>query len=269
MGNKTLSKASDGALDDTTGWRALETNLHALAGYIDGNCIVNDNSTVQFTPISYLSEQSHLFAPNHWFLEGLQYCSITHVNRHVRAASSAVLTTLVSTFTKCHEYDILLDDDSPFRSVIYQSLNANLADNWSQVRMSGSVLCRTFVTALLTIHKEQATTGKEEEEDVTVFESALGDDMVSMLLPRMCLNRFYLAQGVKLYSQETWKMVFEHKEHREGELSSEGSRGGGGMGAVARNAASLCRYYSKMCDADNHAVREVCFCSVVDIVTHG
>ena len=29
------------------------------------------------------------------------------------------------------------------------------------------------------------------------------------------------------------------------------------MGAVARNAAPLCRYYSKMCDADNHAVREV------------
>jgi hypothetical protein len=56
--------------------------------------------------------------------------------------------------------------------------------------MSGSVLCRTFVTALLTIYKEQTTTRSpiSEEEDVTVFESALGDDMVSMLLPRMCLN---------------------------------------------------------------------------------
>ena len=102
----------------------------------------------------------------------------------------------------------LLDNDSPFRSVIYESLNANLADDWSQVHMSGSVLCRTFVTALLTIYKEQTTTRSpiSEEEDVTVFESAVGDDMVSMLLPRMCLNWFYLAQGVKLYSQETWNL---------------------------------------------------------------
>ncbi|EJK45475.1 hypothetical protein THAOC_35909, partial [Thalassiosira oceanica] len=35
-----------------------------------------------------------------------------------------------------------------------------------------------------------------------------------------------------------------------------GVRGGGGMGAVARNAAPICRYYARACDADNHAVRE-------------
>lgn len=87
-----VSKASDGALDDTTGWRALETNLHALAGYIDGNSASSNKGT-----LSYVSEQSHLFTEGHWFLEGLQYCSITHVNRHVRAASSAVLGTLVTT----------------------------------------------------------------------------------------------------------------------------------------------------------------------------
>ena len=249
-----LSKASDGALDDTTGWRALETNLHALAGYIDGNGVASSGSS----SVSYLSEQSHLFDEGSWFLEGLQYCSVTHVNRHVRAASSAVLGTLVATCMKCREYDILLD--SPFRSVIRESLNGNLADNWSQVRMSGSVLCREFVQALLTIYREQQSED-DGDDDVTVFEAAVGD-MVTMLLPRMCLNRFYLAQGVKLYSQDTWKLVFggsieQIAEDEEGLHSSENSRGGGGMGAVARNAAPLCRYYSKMCDADNHAVREV------------
>ena len=74
----------------------------------------------------------------------------------------------------------------------------------------------------------------------------------------MCLNRFYLAQGVKLYSQETWRLVFgAHSPHSPDELhSSEEEKGGSGMGAVARSAAPLCRYYTKMCDADNHAVRE-------------
>lgn len=163
--------------------------------------------------------------------------------------------------------------DSPFRSVIKESLNANLADNWSQVRMSGSVLCRKFVEALLTIHKEK---NEEEDEEITEFEAAVGD-LVTMLLPRMCLNRFYLAQGVELYSQDTWKIVFggsveqaKMSEDDEGLHSSENTRGGCGMGTVARNAAPLCRYYSKMCDADNHAVREVrihvCFSHICIII---
>ena len=258
VNEEPVSKASDGALDDTTGWRALETNLHALAGYIDGNCVstMDDDGG---TPFSYLSEQACLFEENHWFLQGLQYASITHVNRHVRAASSAVLGTLVKTCMKSRTYDLLLD--SPLRSVIQESLKANLADNWSQVRMSGSVLCRQFVEALLTIYKDQNV--GDEDKDITIFEASVGD-MVTMLLPRMCLNRFYLAQGVKLYSQDTWKLVFggnveqgDGSVQEEGLHSSEHSRGGGGMGAVARNAAPLCRYYSKMCDADNHAVREV------------
>ena len=75
----------------------------------------------------------------------------------------------------------------------------------------------------------------------------------------MCLNRFYIAQGVKLYSQDTWKLIFGARAHSpdEGLHSREETKGGGGMGAVARNAGHVCRYYSKMCDADNHAVREV------------
>lgn len=257
-----LSKASDGALDDTSGWRALETNLHALAGYIDG-CCVSPPAPTDIYPGSYLKEQSQLFNESNWFLQGLEYCSVTHVNRHVRAASSAVLGVLVSTCMKCHSHEMLLD--SPLRDVIKESLKANLADNWSQVRMAGSVLCRKFVVALLSIREENAN--GEEEEDLTMFESSVGE-MVPMLLPRMCLNRFYLAQGVKLYSQDTWKMIFgsneKHESLIEGEEkedeglhSSESCRGGGGMGAVARNAAPLCRYYSRMCDADNHAVREV------------
>ncbi|KAL7486063.1 hypothetical protein ACHAW6_011669 [Cyclotella cf. meneghiniana] len=269
-----LSKASDGALDDTTGWRALETNLHALAGYIDGCCVapVADRDRNRIYPGSYLSEQSHLLAADNWFLSGLQYCSVTHVNRHVRAASSAVLRVIVTACKKCRAYELLLD--SPFRTVVKESLNANLADNWSQVRMSGSVLCRTFVEALLMIYREQKEE-EDEEEDLTEFELAMGD-MVPMLLPRMCLNRFYLAQGVKLYSQDTWKIVFggqqqQQQQESEGVLeegglhSSENTHGGGGMGAVARNAAPLCRYYSKMCDADNHAVREAACQGVAEL----
>lgn len=33
------------------------------------------------------------------------------------------------------------------------------------------------------------------------------ENYLSYLLPRMCLNRYYVAEGVRLYSQETWKLV--------------------------------------------------------------
>ena len=115
---------------------------------------------------------------------------------------------------------------SPFREMIGDALRATLQDNWSQVRMAGSVLCRGYVVALMRMrgdrdddddgakkddgNRAEEATGEdedEEEEEVTAFELALGN-LVPMLLPRMCLNRFYLAQGVKLYSQDTWRIVF-------------------------------------------------------------
>ncbi|KAL7444969.1 hypothetical protein ACHAXM_010990 [Skeletonema potamos] len=254
------SAASDGALDDTTGWRALETNLHALASYIDG-CVGRNGGGAG----SYINEEAALFDSvdtdeNGWFLAGLQHCCVVHVNRHVRAAAAAVLGVLVKSCMRSrdpsHE-DLLVEEDSPFRLVLKETLKGTLADNWSQVRMAGSVLTRRFVRALLKVYKSR--NGDDDvDEDLTVFESAAGD-LVSILLPRMCLNRFYLAQGVKLYSQETWREVFgshAHSTDEDGLHSSVESRGGGGLGAVARNAAPLCRYYSKMCDADNHAVRE-------------
>ena len=259
------SAASDGALDDTTGWRALETNLHALASYIDG-CVGKAGSE-NYIGGSYIAEEIGLFVEGEddnytWFLSSFQHCCVVHVNRHVRAAAAAVLGVLVKACMRSRDashQDLLVDNDSLFRLVLKESLKSTLADNWSQVRMAGSVLCRRFVRALLKIHasKSSEEDNDDDEEELTEFEYAT-DDLVPMLLPRMCLNRFYLAQGVKLYSQETWRLVFgAHSPHSPDELhSSEEEKGGGGMGAVARSAASLCRYYTKMCDADNHAVRE-------------
>ena len=172
--------------------------------------------------------------------------------------------------------------------MIGDALRATLQDNWSQVRMAGSVLCRGYVVALMRMrgdhrddddddgakkndgNRAEEATGEDEdeEEEVTAFELALGD-LVPMLLPRMCLNRFYLAQGVKLYSQETWRIVFGGPNDEPGPggalHSSEGARGGGGIGAVSRCAAPICRYYSKMCDADNHAVREAACQGVAEL----
>jgi hypothetical protein len=61
----------------------------------------------------------------------------------------------------------------------------------------------------------------------------------------MCLNRYYVAEGVRNYSLETWKNVVDDK----------------GIELVLQNAKHISEFYISQCLADNHAVREAaCHC---------
>jgi hypothetical protein len=205
------SASSTGALDDTTGWRSLETNWQALASYI----AASGSDYWKFHNLD-----AHL-------LEACEYSSVTHVNRHVRAAGIAVLEQWVKIAPKP------LLEDSPLQTTTVNVLKATLADNWSQVRMAASVLCRALFVEF-------------KKHNITNL-----DKIYAVLVPRMCLNRFYLAQGVKLYSHETWKIVFPQS----------------GLDAVAGCAGAVCHYYIQMCDADNHVVREAACQAVAELAT--
>jgi HEAT repeat len=209
------SKSSTGALDDTTGWRALETNLQGLASYIAA------------------SEYFAHFALTTEVLDACEYSCVSHVNRHVRAAGIAVMEQWI-TAAKDKYPEMILDPASPLRLRTIKVLKVTLADNWSQVRMAASVLCRVLFQALLQHPRE-----KWHKQS-----------LFPILIPRMCLNRFYLAQGVKLYSHDTWLLLFQN---------------GGGVDAVSQCAPAVCRYYIQMCDADNHAVREAACQAVAEL----
>lgn len=239
------SKSSEGALDDTTGWRALETNLYGIGSFIQASA----DRYFQFT-----GKDCEV---DHDFLKSVQYCCVDHVNRHVRAAGINVLEQMIhactssfqnssSTSSKTDAMDLLMNKDSNLRNCIISVLKTTLADNWSQVRMAGSVLCRVFYVAML----DYAKICPERLETK--------DDWLSstfpILLPRMCLNRFYLAQGVKLYSHETWRILFDHSAF---EIS--------GLECIAENAGPVCRYYVQMADADNHAVREAACQAIAEL----
>ena len=244
------SKSSEGALDDTTGWRALETNLYGIGSFI------------QASGERYFKVNGNENFVDGELLKGIEYCCVTHVNRHVRAAGINVLEQMVHACTSSYKNAdadterstegkgpmyMLLDVLSPLRQCIVQVLKTALQDNWSQVRMAGSVLCRVFFVAML----DYAEQFPNKMEDKEVWLTSI----YPILLPRMCLNRFYLAQGVKLYSHETWKILFDR---------SQGSAGAG-LESVAMNAGAICRYYVKMCDADNHVVREAACQAVAEL----
>ena len=136
-------------------------------------------------------------------LESIEYCCVTHINRHVRAAGVAFLEQVVhacavcfsttdnssTPIDTCHTIMKSLTENSKMRKVIIQVLKATLADNWSQVRMAGSVLCRVFLTTLIEYGKKYP-----DMVDDTFITS-----LFPTLVPRMCLNRFYLAQGNSIY----------------------------------------------------------------------
>jgi len=217
------SRSSNGALDDTTGWRALETNWQCLAA------IVSAMGPKYFDDFGPFSDE---------LLNNCEYSSIQHPNRHVRAAGMAVLEQciLAATQSTVHTQSLLTDYQSGFCKTMTAVLRDGLADNWSQVRMAASVLCRCFLTSLQAM-----------DADLTPLFPAL--------LPRMCLNRFYLAQGVKLYSYETWKILFQNNPQSS-------------FRHVSENLPSVCRYYVKCCDADNHVVREAACQAIAELAAH-
>lgn len=66
-----------------------------------------------------------------------------------------------------------------------------------------------------------------------------------LMVPRMCLNRYYVAEGVKIYSNETWRLV----------------HGTQGREIISKHAGAVCEFYIAQSTADNHAVREAaCHC---------
>jgi len=146
--------------------------------------------------------------------------SLYHTNRFVRETGYNLLGALV----RCVESEeVLLTHGETFA----KHLSLGLADNWSQVRLSASTASRNFLLSL------------EAEKRNPFYPS---------LLPCICLNRYYVAEGVKLYNQQTWKNVIA-------------DAGIPGVELVTSHIQSFVDFYIAQTRADNHAVREAaCAC---------
>ena len=145
--------------------------------------------------------------------------TLDHENRYVREVGYDVCGGIVEELCKSSK-----GEANETISTFAQAIKRGLTDNWSQVRYAASIAVRKLLLGL----KEAAY-----------------EPYLSFLVPRMCLNRYYLAQGVKLYSQETWTKVFGER----------------GVKVVADYSDEVIEFYCSQCRADNHAVREAaCYC---------
>jgi len=154
-------------------------------------------------------------------LRKLIYRSLLHPNRFIREIGHFVIKSLVFAMPPD-----LLASVAPKLS---KQLVEGLSDNWSQVRYAASVGTRSFMQALgPELQKEQFPT----------------------LRPAMCLNRYYEAEGVRLYSQQTWSLVM----------------GDEGRFWTALFAPQVVAYYIMQSKASNHAVREAACACIAELM---
>jgi hypothetical protein len=155
--------------------------------------------------------------------------SSQHLNRFVREITYFVIAAVYNIVTNKQKEDLSESERNQFKEIcdgLIPITAGGLADNWSQVRFSSSVATRSFYGYAKGI------------ED-------LRDKFDCVMIPPMCLNRYYVAEGVRNYSIETWKNIF----------------GDNGKQLVCTRAKEICEYYILQSRADNHAVREAsCYC---------
>ncbi|CAH8456414.1 unnamed protein product [Schistosoma haematobium] len=158
----------------------------------------------------------------------LIFKAVQHVNRFVRETGYDVLSTMISHHLCYTESEA---KEATYINVATQ-LAKGLSDNWSQVRMAASRAVRTLF-------------------EVDPPSGYTRDDIYPILLPAMCLNRYYVAEGVRIYSQDTWCRVTQ----------------GEGRKLLGQYLVPAVDYYIQQSDADNHAVREASCASMAEIVT--
>uniref|UniRef100_A0A0G4H9R9 TOG domain-containing protein n=1 Tax=Chromera velia CCMP2878 TaxID=1169474 RepID=A0A0G4H9R9_9ALVE len=140
-----------------------------------------------------------------------------HKNRFVREISFRALGTACGV---C-ESSVFEREVGPLLAPVFAQ---GLADNWSQVRFASAEATRAFM--------RKAGTTKQKYFDI--------------LLPPMCLNRRYVAEGVRSYSLETWRQVVPAS---------------GGAQLLLECLEATVDFMVGACDAPNHAVREAaCLC---------
>jgi len=208
---------------DTAGWKNLETSMKCLQHMVEG---CGTEFRCEF---------------NAELLE-LITTTLNHTNRFVRETGYYVCTTLISACSEVASGDDSMEVDEvgveaneerpgieqnpilKFGHSLSSHLALGLSDNWSQVRLASSTATRAFLLSL----------DREERRQ-----------FYPVILPRLCLNRYYLAEGVRIYSQKTWGEVV----------------GAEGCSLVLAFLKETVEYYVESTQANNHAVREAaCQC---------
>ena len=214
---------------DTEGWKSLETSYKCLKGLLRGvgtSEVVDEvvrGAEISAEELLAVDVLSTAYKTGKQSMLPLIFKGTKHLNRFVRETSYFLLDVISENAST----ETLQRISGPVGVI----LGAGLSDNWSQVRYASSVATRHFLLNLPEEFKKQ---------------------QYPLLIPRMCLNRHYVAEGVRIYSLETWKQV----------------AGSQGKQILVDNIAETVAFYVEQSEANNHAVREAACACIAELGTH-
>ena len=218
-GQSVFNNAGSVLLDDTTGWNTLETSYKIV---IELMISIKCNSKYLRSLISkwmYSNDQSSEY------IELLLVSASSHRNRYMREHSFMLIQVLIEVLEKTptNSYLAIMEH-------INTAIAAGMQENWSQIRQVAVKSCCVFLC--------------KDTLDDPVMRSYL-----KKLLPRLCLNRFYAAEGVKSVSHYSWREIF-------------GQRGKEYYSEIVVLAA---QYYSEASKSHNHVVCEAACHSMAEL----
>lgn len=197
--------------------------------------------------------------------DGVFSCLITeasaHINRHVRESVYSFIRILCDPFTRSEDRvenlsrvkgvrdTYLSSSNSGVDKVIYAeassaivtALGIGLEENWSQIRRSALIAVKSFLLSSLS---GPVTEGKRRKESF----------IWPVLLPRICINRFYVADGVKGVALQIWREM----------INKEG--GVGGKELVSLYIDDMVTHYINMAYATNHMVSEAALLGIGELL---
>lgn len=147
--------------------------------------------------------------------------SIEHPNRYIRESGQYLLKDLCESSSQ--------DFIASVSHKLVPIIASGLEDSMCQVRYAASQAVRSYLIK----------SGERARE----FEA--------VLLPRMCINRYYVAEGVKIYSHDTWKLYC----------------GDQGRMKIANLCEAVVEFYIDQASAESHAVREAACMCIAELVS--
>jgi len=211
------NKKATSLMIESEGWRSLEGSMKALQHIMQG-C---------GPPFSgFVTDE----------LLNLVYRSSLHSSRFVREIG---FQTCASIAQVC-DAQTLVGISSDFTP----RLAAGLSDNWSAVRFAAAIATRAWVERAQSVGHE-ASLPKDLVCCCTLSDNPIINAFLPSLIPSLCLNRYYVAEGVRLYSADTWRIAVADR----------------GRDYVAALAPEVMTYYTQQSLAANYFVREAaCHC---------
>ncbi|CDW87499.1 uncharacterized protein loc100889564 [Stylonychia lemnae] len=144
--------------------------------------------------------------------EIIDFC-VQSKNRYVREQIQDLIQSILKLYNK---------DNLKGIQKLATHIGSGLADNWSQVRFSASKAARAVY---------------ELVKDVEEFRDLID----KILVPRICFNRHYMAEGIKIYNQDTWKFIM----------------GDQGKQNLLKLSNEVVEFYNSQLFSENFQVREV------------